>query len=62
MRKKAVFNDKPKSEQGSEDIIPEPHFTHMQPDGRIITDPFGSWTGTPTYDSLDIPVQDVDDL
>ena len=33
-----------------------------EPDGRIITDPFGSWTGTPVDDIFDTPVQDVDDL
>ena len=34
----------------------------MQTDGRIIIDPFGSWTGVPLDDPLDAPVQDVDDL
>ena len=28
----------------------------------IDTDPFGSWTGVPTDDYFDKPVQDVDDL
>ena len=34
----------------------------MQSDGRIIVDPFGSWTGVPTDDIFDTPIQDVDDL
>ncbi len=34
----------------------------MQPDGRIITDPFGSWTGISEDDIFDQPIQDVDDL
>lgn len=29
---------------------------------RIITDPFGSWTGISTDDVLEMPIQDVDDL
>lgn len=29
---------------------------------RINTDPFGSWTGVPTDDKYDKPIQDVDDL
>ena len=29
---------------------------------RIITDPFGSWTGVVLNDSHETPVQDVDDL
>ncbi len=29
---------------------------------RIITDPFGSWTGIPTDDPYEQPIQDVDDL
>lgn len=28
----------------------------------IITDPLGSWTGIPTDDIYDTPVQDADDL
>ena len=31
-------------------------------DGRIITDPLGSWTGVAHDDIYDTPVQDVDDL
>ena len=34
----------------------------MQTDGRIIVDPFGSWTGVPLDNKYDTPVQDVDDL
>ena len=29
---------------------------------RINTDPFGSWTGVPTDDVYEKPIQDVDDL
>lgn len=29
---------------------------------RIITDPFGSWTGVPEDNAFEKPVQDVDDL
>ena len=62
MRKKENPSGKKETEQGIDNAIPEPHFTRMQPDGRIVTDPFGSWTGTPLYDGDDVPVQDVDDL
>ena len=31
-------------------------------ENRIITDPFGSWTGVPTDDKYEMPIQDVDDL
>ena len=34
---------------------------HMQSDGRIATDPDGSWTGAPLNED-EVPVQDVDDL
>ena len=34
----------------------------MQTDGRIIVDPFGSWTGVSLDNVMDTPVQDVDDL
>lgn len=34
----------------------------MKEQERIDTDPFGSWTGTPTDNPFDKPVQDVDDL
>lgn len=47
-----------KKEQG----IPKKIEPSMQSDGRIIVDPFGSWTGVPTDDIFDTPVQDVDDL
>ena len=29
---------------------------------EIITDPLGSWTGVPTDDPYDKPIQDADDL
>ncbi len=51
-----------KSEQGSIDNTEEKNKTTMQSDGRIITDPLGSWTGTPVGDIFEPPVQDVDDL
>ena len=31
-------------------------------DSEIITDPFGSYTGVPTEDPYDKPIQDADDL
>ena len=31
-------------------------------DNKIITDPYGSWTGVPTEDPMSLPIQDVDDL
>ena len=31
-------------------------------ENRIVTDPFGSWTGVNVDNELDKPVQDVDDL
>ncbi len=31
-------------------------------DNEIITDPFGSYTGVPTDDPYDKPIQDADDL
>ena len=47
--------------------IVEPEIVHlpkltMQSDGRIIVDPFGSWTGVPVDDYYEKPIQDVDDL
>ena len=51
-------NTKIVKEQG----IPKIYKSTMQSDGRIIVDPFGSWTGVATDDILDTPVQDVDDL
>ncbi|MBR2344123.1 MAG: hypothetical protein IKA64_07710 [Clostridia bacterium] len=34
----------------------------MSTDERINTDPFGMWTGVPTDDKYEKPVQDADDL
>ena len=34
----------------------------MSIDKSINTDPFGSWTGVPTDNFFDKPIQDVDDL
>ena len=36
------------------------HYTGEQ--GRIVTDPFGSYTGVPTDDYMGHPIQDADDL
>lgn len=36
--------------------------TIRQDDGDIVTDPQGSWTGVPTDDPYDKPIQDADDL
>ena len=51
-----------KTKLDKEQGIPKLYESTMQSDGRIIVDPFGSWTGVPTDDILDTPVQDVDDL
>ena len=53
---------KDSSEKAIEEGMDQRNRTKLQSDGRIITDPLGSWTGTPTDDIFDIPVQDVDDL
>ena len=34
---------------------------YLPEEERIITDPLGSWTGTP-IDKFDMPIQDADDL
>ena len=41
--------------------VHHPEVKH-EADGRIITDPLGSWTGVPADNAFDMPVQDVDDL
>ena len=51
-----------KTKLDKEQGIPKLYESTMQSDGRIIVDPFGSWTGVPIDDILDTPVQDVDDL
>ena len=50
------------SKKAIEEGMDQRNRTKLQSDGRIITDPLGSWTGTPTDDIFDMPVQDVDDL
>ena len=35
---------------------------HSEYGTKIITDPFGSWTGVVEDDFFDKPIQDVDDL
>ena len=43
--------------------IPPPHKDqNLKTESRIITDPFGSWTGVPEDNFFDKPIQDVDDL
>ena len=51
-----------KAEQSKNDRIKYPPTDYLPKEERIITDPLGSWTGTPTDNVLDTPVQDVDDL
>ena len=51
-----------KTKLDKEQGIPKLYESTMKSDGRIIVDPFGSWTGVPIDDILDTPVQDVDDL
>lgn len=48
-----------KSQIDEFDFKPE---VKSEADGRIIADPFGSWTGVPIDSVFDQPVQDVDDL
>ena len=64
MKKEINMRKKPidKAEKGIKEGIAALHKVNMQADGRIITDPLGSWTGVPTDDVFDTPVQDVDDL
>ena len=49
------------TENGKEKICNKPEVRY-ESDGRIITDPLGSWTGVPTDSPFDTPIQDVDDL
>lgn len=55
-------NKSDKSKRNKEQGISEKNESSMQSSGRIIVDPLGSWTGVPTDDIFDTPVQDVDDL
>ena len=41
----------------NKDIIPD-----FSTNNGINTDPFGSWTGVPTDDPYEKPIQDADDL
>lgn len=56
------MNHSDKAEKRTVKDITNLSISHMQDDDKIITDPLGSWTGVPTDDALDPPVQDVDDL
>ena len=56
--RKKSYIDAVKKEQGDINI----NDSADKPENRIITDPFGSWTGVPADDKFDLPVQDVDDL
>lgn len=49
------------TENDKEKIRNKPEVRY-ESDGRIITDPLGSWTGVPTDSPFDTPIQDVDDL
>ena len=49
-------------EQGSFGSIEKGNRSTNVHKSEIITDPFGSWTGTPTDGKYEKPVQDVDDL
>ena len=51
-----------KNQELIEQGIPEIPMPSVQDYSGIVTDPFGSWTGVPSDDPLDTPVQDVDDL
>ena len=55
-------NQKNLSEQRSVDRTKYPPTDYLPREERIITDPLGSWTGTPVDDIYDKPIQDADDL
>ena len=55
-------NAKNNKEQGSIGAINTSDKYQNGKKNEIITDPFGSWTGTPTDGKYEKPVQDVDDL
>lgn len=48
--------------KGSVDRTKYPPTDYLPVEEKIITDPLGSWTGTPVPDRHEKPVQDVDDL
>jgi hypothetical protein len=63
MRKESDLPLKQKyPEKGRVDRTKYPPTDYLPQEERIITDPLGSWTGVPTDNALDQPVQDVDDL
>ena len=51
-----------KNQELVEQGIPEIPMPSLQDYSNIVTDPLGSWTGVPTDDPTDTPIQDVDDL
>ena len=60
MKKKTNQSNQTKNDK--EQGITKSYKSSMQSDGRIIVDPLGSWTGVPTDDIFDMPIQDADDL
>ena len=50
------------TEERREDRTKFPPTDYLPIEERIITDPLGSWTGIPTDNALDKPIQDADDL
>ncbi len=53
MVKKKVCPEKPEAENS--------RFPRSVTPARVVTDPYGSYTGVPLF-PLELPVQDVDDL
>ena len=54
--------NKNQPQQSRVDRTKFPPTDYLPEEERIITDPLGSWTGTPVDDFYDKPIQDADDL
>lgn len=61
MNTKIKRDNKSDKEKGRTVLFP-PNTDNSVLENKIITDPFGSWTGVSVDNELDKPVQDVDDL
>lgn len=56
---KREVNMRPANQENSEQKLKTNESARKE---RIITDPFGSWTGVCDDDKFDSPIQDADDL
>ena len=56
---KREVNMRPANQENSEQKLKTNESTRKE---RIITDPFGSWTGVCDDDKFESPIQDADDL